>query len=186
MKFVFRVILTWFFLTGLSLAKNMESIEPVKVQEASIEVLENRYQRLGSGKLTWFGFSVYKSAFYTASGNFSGVKSEYPLMLVIEYQRDIDKEDLIDRTYKEWKRLPHYDEEKFKPWRAKLNAIWPEIKEGDRLACVIEKDRTTTFYGNQGPLGKIEDPDFGWNFISIWLAETTSEKSLRKKLLGIK
>ena len=151
----------------------------------TIEVLENKYKRLGSGKLTWFGFSVYRSALFTASGSFSDVKSERPLMLVIQYLRDIDKSDLIKRTYKEWKRLPHYDEKQFAAWRDDLDRIWPEIKENDRLACVIEADGSTSFYGNKGLLGRIPDKEFGWNFISIWLAETTSEKSLRKKLLGI-
>lgn len=164
--------------------RNDKANDP-KEQSTSIEILEKKYQRIGAGKLTWFGFSVYRSALFTESGEFSGVKTERPLMLVIQYQRDIDKSDLIARTYKEWKRLPHYEEKQFSVWRADLERIWPEIKENDRLACVIEADGSTSFYGNEGLLGRIQDKEFGWNFISIWLAETTSEKSLRKKLLGI-
>ena len=65
-----------------------------------------------------------------------------------------------------------------------LTDIWPNISAGDSLTLLI-KDQKSFFYFNDTYIGHVENESFGPLFLSIWLSPKTSQKSLRKKLLGV-
>lgn len=138
-------------------------------------------QKVGEAKLEFLFWDVYLSALYSPSGVFN--EEEYPLALNIQYLRDIDAQDLVDKTAEEWQKLGFSDEQ-ISPWLEQIKAIWPDIVKGDELLLVVEADKRSRFYHNQELIGDMQDTAFGPSFLAIWLDENCSFPKLRKKLIG--
>jgi len=49
----------------------------------------------------------------------------------------------------------------------------------------VDEQERSTFLLSGEPLGQIVDPEFGENFLGIWLSPDTSRPELRLSLLGI-
>lgn len=139
------------------------------------------FKQVGAAKLEIFFFDIYHSQLYSETGQYQ--EGEYPLALNIQYLRDIDASDLVDRTEQEWQKLG-FEDEQISPWLTLITSLWPDIKKGDTLLLVVEPDLSSTFYFNQKLLAKIEEPSFGQNFLAIWLDKNCSYPKLRKKLIG--
>ena len=144
---------------------------------------------IGQGTYTWWGIKIY-DAKLRSTDSFSGdYKSHRPIELTITYDIDIDKDDLMETTMDEWASLKigqsEYCSNK-KDWSRQLLSIWPNLKQGDSLTVHVAETNRSAFSYNGKAIGNIEDPRFANCFLSIWLAEDTSAKSLRKKLLNIK
>ena len=142
---------------------------------------------VGRGELTWFGLSVYDAHLYTASGRFEGLDAP-PVALEIRYERDIEGRQLVETTRKEWRRLSGPlgldDPARVEGWLAAVGRIWPDVGPGDRIISLLAADGTMRFYGNDGLLGVVEDPDFGPALLGIWLHPETRVADLRSELVG--
>ena len=142
---------------------------------------------VGRGELTWFGFSVYDAHLYTASGKFEGLQTA-PVALEIRYERNIESRQLVETTRKEWRRLAGAldlgDPARTDRWLEAVGRIWPDVGPGDRIVTVLGEDGITRFYGTQGYLGTVEDPDFGPALLGIWLHPETRVGDLRADLIG--
>lgn len=77
------------------------------------------------------------------------------------------------------------DESQLADWYAQMIKIFPDVKKNMSLTGIYTADRTTVFLKNNTAIGTVTDPHFGRLFFNIWLADTTSEPTLRKNLLGI-
>ena len=60
-------------------------------------------KKVGEAKLKVFFWDVYNSSLYNETGEYQ--EEQFPQALKINYLRDIDAEDLIERTQDEWKKL---------------------------------------------------------------------------------
>ncbi|MDP5070865.1 MAG: chalcone isomerase family protein, partial [Congregibacter sp.] len=133
--------------------------------------------------LKFLFWSVYDSRLYTASGEYS--EGERPLRLEIEYLLDVKAEALLERTLSEWESMgrshPHQQQ-----WRQELSGIWTDIKSGDVLSLELDSEHRSTFRRNGEVLGRIEDPEFGQEFVDIWLSEDCTRPEIRLALLGKK
>lgn len=141
---------------------------------------KNALQKVGEAKLTMFFFDIYESSLFTPTGRFEpGVR---PLRLEIRYLRDIAGSDLVEQTGKEWQaqNLQHPQQDQ---WLERLNAMWPDVKDGDVLALEIDTDNASRFTFNGELLGRIEDADFGPQFAAIWLSPDTTRPKLREQLI---
>ena len=142
---------------------------------------------VGRGELTWFGFSVYDAHLYTASGTFTGF-DEPPIALEIRYEREVESRQLVETTRKEWRRLAGplglRDAARTERWLADVGRIWPDVEPGERIVTILGADGVTRFYGTQGYLGRVEDPDFGPALLGIWLHPDTRVEDLRADLIG--
>jgi len=142
---------------------------------------------VGRGELTWFGFSVYDAHLYTASGEFSGFDKP-PVALEIRYERNIESRQLVETTRKEWRRLAGAlglsEPERTQRWLADVGRIWPDVGPGDRIVTVLGADGVTRFFGTQGFLGTVADPEFGPALLGIWLHPETRVGDLRADLIG--
>lgn len=145
------------------------------------EVIESLVA-MGNAKLSVFVWDVYQSQLFTESGIFDE-SFDQTIALEIEYLRDIDAEDLVDATKKEWLHLG-YQQDDYQAWLTAISDLWPNITEGDKLTCVLTGSKTTDFYFNDQHLGTISDPTFGKGFLSIWLDENTSRPELRAQLIN--
>jgi hypothetical protein len=138
-------------------------------------------QKVGQAKLKILFWNVYQSTLYSQDGRY--VESQLPVALRIHYLRDIDASELVEKTEDEWRKLG-LSGEQIQPWLTRLGLIWPDIKKGDELLLVVNKDHSSVFFFNEMHLEKITDLQFGSNFLRIWLDKNSSYPKLRKQLIG--
>lgn len=148
---------------------------PLKAEPPS----HTRWPDVGTATLTWGFWTVYHSTLKTPSGQY--LSPQTPLALSIDYQMDIDKDDLLSETDKQWKHLK-VDAEKRQNWLKVLAEIWPDVKENDNLTFVINQSGGT-FFHNGNAIGDIADPQLSQGFVDIWLSTDTKYPKLRKKLI---
>jgi hypothetical protein len=80
-----------------------------------------------------------------------------------------------------------YDDEKLlNKWYQQMADLFPNVKEGENITGVFDKNQHSHFYYQGKLIGTIEDKVFGQSFFGIWLHEKTSEPKMRKQLLGLK
>ena len=65
-----------------------------------------------------------------------------------------------------------------------MTRAFPDVAPSDRLTGVHLPGEATRFFHNGRPTSAVVDPAFGRLFFGIWLAATTSEPELRRRLIG--
>ncbi|MFQ3189465.1 MAG: hypothetical protein ACI936_000589 [Paraglaciecola sp.] len=139
-------------------------------------------KKVGDAKLKVLFWDVYNSSLYSQTGGYQvGI---FPQALKINYLRDIDAKDLIDRTQDEWEKLG-IDAAIFSAWIPLLTKIFPDIKEGDTLLLKVDENLQSEFFFNGETIGQIPDQAFGKSFLRIWLDENCSYPKVRNKLIGL-
>lgn len=143
---------------------------------------------VGSGEMRWFGMEIYDARLLNDAGHYDGSSISGPTALEITYRRNISRERLVRTTKSEWDRiggrLGIEGRGEVEEWLRELDAIWPSVGPGDRIIAVVEPLGPTHFYGNDGLLGTVGDPEFGPAFLAIWLHPDTRAADLRAQLLG--
>lgn len=141
----------------------------------------NSLKVVGQARLSILFWDVYDSTLYSQNGLFQ--TKQTPLALKIDYLRDIDAEDLVQKTKQEWGDLQLPDDQ-IKRWVPQLIEIFPNIKQGDSLLMHLNENNVSEFYYNNKKFGQIKDPLFGHQFLRIWLDENCSYPKVCKKLRG--
>ena len=136
---------------------------------------------VGEAKLKVLFWDVYNSSLYSKTGEYQ--VEQFPQALKINYLRDIDAEDLIERTQDEWEKLG-IKQVTFSQWIPLLTNIFPDIKKGDTLLLSVNENQQSEFFFNGKTIGKITDQTFGKSFLRIWLDENCSYPKVRNKLIG--
>jgi len=141
-------------------------------------------QKLGEGKKSWFGLSVYTASLWgERNSDLTGIYNKQ-LMLSIHYVRNSNSSRIIKSTRNEWKKIHGEITPQEKRWLNYLAEIFPDISAGEQLSSFMIPDKETRFYLGNKEIGRISDADFGPAFLAIWLDPRTSDKTLRAKLLG--
>ncbi|MEM1191259.1 MAG: chalcone isomerase family protein [Pseudomonadota bacterium] len=138
-------------------------------------------KKVGEARLRVFLWSIYNSRLYTPTGSYR--EGDRPLRLDIEYLINVRRAALVERTGDEWDAMgrSHPQQE---AWLTRLTELWPDIFKKDVLSVVLDDANRSTFYHNGEQLGRIDDPDFGPQFVDIWLSEDSTRPELREALLG--
>ena len=160
----FLIVLNTLVFSSLSFANPLENL--IKVGEAKLKVL------------FW---NIYIASLYSKTGEYEA--EQFPQALKINYLRDIDSEELIEKTKEEWEKLG-FKELTFSHWIRLLSIIFPDIKKGDTLLLNVNENRQSEFFFNGKTIGKINDKTFGKSFLRIWLDKNCSFPEIRKKLIG--
>jgi hypothetical protein len=139
------------------------------------------FRLVGEAELKFMFWSVYNSRLYSVDGDYR--EGQLPLRLEIEYRLPVKSEALVARTLQEWDQqgLQH---EKRQQWLEALAQLWPDLDESDVLTLEVDESGTSTFFHNDQRLGRIEDQEFGPQFLAIWLSPRTSRPELRASLIG--
>lgn len=153
-----------------------EAVEAADLEEAVA------LKKVGEARLRVMLWSIYDSRLYTADGQYR--EGTRPLRLEIQYLRDIRSDALVSRTEEEWEAMGRRHPRR-NAWLSRLDALWPDITESDVLTLEIDANDVSTFLHNGERLGRIDDPDFGQQFIDIWLSEDCTRPALREALLGV-
>lgn len=143
-------------------------------------VAPNDWRKVGEAELKVLWFRIYEAELFTPNGSFNTTAG--PLMLRLNYKRNIAKEDLLKETKDQLKAFA--SDENIEAWALRLKQIWPEIKQGDQLSFLIDGGGQGHFFYNQSWIGRIPEMAFSHAFINIWLSDNSSYPSLAKKLRG--
>ncbi|WP_166837771.1 chalcone isomerase family protein [Rheinheimera pleomorphica] len=139
---------------------------------------------VGEGSYRYLFWQLYDARLATLDGAFSDYRKNAPVLLELTYKRDITKQQFIDATVDEWKKLGHSSAEQQQQWAAQLQTLWQDVKEGDRLAALLLDDGRVQFYFNGTETGVLDDTAFGAAFFDIWLHPDTSAPKLRRQLIA--
>ncbi|QBF82107.1 hypothetical protein EXU30_04840 [Shewanella maritima] len=139
------------------------------------------FKLVGEGEMSFMWFDVYRAKLLTEDGRY--FSKQQPLILDIEYYRDIEADDLIEATVDQWQHLGMAQSliDEFAP---SLKHAWPDVKQGDRLTFKVNTNGEGAFWYNDEHVHTVSTPYFSQAFVSIWLSENTSEPGLRQALLG--
>ena len=136
---------------------------------------------VGSATLKVFFWTIYSSTLYTADGSYSGIEPDLALQIV--YRRSISKNELLDRTEKEWqKSFPSHKSQQI--WLSRLEKIWPDVQRDDVIVLRVNRNFDSDFYFNDEFIGAIEDREFTEQFLSLWLSDKSSYPKIRNILIG--
>lgn len=159
--------------TGIahSIANGNQALPSAAVQVPNLPLV-------GSGTFRWYGLRLYDVEYREAAD------ACRPRILRITYARRISADRLVKATREQWQEIGLNDAPNLRGWLRQASAIWPDVEPGDFLLLLIAQDGASHFFGTEGYLGTIQDPDFGAAFIAIWLSPDTTEPELRAQLLG--
>lgn len=136
-------------------------------------------QQIGQAGFTRFGFSIYQAQLWAPGGSYL---PDAPFLLSLTYARDIRRSQIVQASLDEMQKLGAPDALQAQ-WRADLEAVLVDVKEGDTLSAIYRPGQGAEFYYQQTKRGVIDEA-LARYFFAIWLDERTSEPDLRLSLLG--
>jgi hypothetical protein len=181
LQLMFFMTISWFFTPVVLAIDEQESVKPLLVTDSIIK-LESipKFKEVGKVQITWFWFEIYQATLKTPSGVYK--PNKWPLLLELNYQKDVTAEQLITSTVEDWERQKiNYDE----LWIIKLDEIWPDVATEDQLTLYVDKASISHFFYNSKFIGSVNDPLFSSAFTAIWLSENTIKPAQRNQLIGI-
>ena len=148
---------------------------------ANSDQLPVSMKTVGQAELKVLWFSVYTATLASPEGRFTSVSE--PLLLTLEYKRNISQQDLLDETESQWKQVG-IEVDRYTPWLLRLKEIWPDISAGASLAFFQNSKGEGCFYFNQRYIGTLADEKFSKAFLDIWLSDQSDFPHLTKALTG--
>jgi hypothetical protein len=142
-------------------------------------------QLQGMGTLRWMGLKIYEARLFASKRPNPAQLTQLPFALELTYARDFNGSSIAERSIDEIKKLGIGSTEQHQAWRSRMQAIFPNVKSGDRIRGIHRPGSGASFMLNDKPIGNIDDAEFARAFFAIWLDPKTSEPSLRKELLGL-
>lgn len=149
--------------------------------------LQDRTLRLYDAALFRYGriFKVYASALYLPEGvDGPRVLDDVPKQLEIAYLVAFRADQFREATREGIRRNVSAQEfERLRPRIDALNALYRDVREGDRYALHYVPGVGTTLVLNGEALGTVEGADFARAVFSIWLGEQPFDARLKERLL---
>jgi len=164
-------------MSGAAAAKAALSFEQITQQYI------NSPKVVGEAQLKVMFWKIYNAKLAASNGEW---KKDAPFALSLTYLRDFDGEEIASRSVDEMRDIGYEDEVLLAKWYEQMRSVFPNVKEGENITGVMDKEQYTHFYYDGSLIGSIEDTSFGQAFFDIWLNEKTSEPKMRKQLLGLK
>ncbi len=161
-----------------------DSVSALDVLPAEWAAAWPQAQRQGSGRLTVWGLHVYDARLWVKPGWTVERFAQQPLILDLLYARALSGERIADRSLTEMQRSGRVDPAQGVAWLARMKALFPDVKAGDRITGWLVPGEAARFAVNRRPVGDVSDPLFAELFFGIWLSPETSEPQLRRALMG--
>ncbi len=183
-KKIFLKLITIFLISLLS--KNYAFSQQVSQENFFnlSEISENlsKPSRLGVHNLTVWGFKVYNIQLLSETKKFS---YQNKFAIVINYQRDFAKNNLIEKSIEEIARINEIkDLGLLKIYQNKLEEIFFDVKKGDRKTAFFDPKNGVKLYFNGKFVGEIKDLIFAKRFVDIWLSDKSSYPQMTMDILG--
>ena len=132
---------------------------------------------VAKARLSVFVFDIYDASLFTPNGQ---PTFEPPLALKLSYLRDIEGEEIANRSAKEMRRQDRVDEVTLAAWHSQMRNIFPDVSKGDEIAGIYNQSPSCVFYKNGEYIGEMREPQFCNVFFDIWFGEKTSAPKLRE------
>ncbi|MGE8186536.1 chalcone isomerase family protein [Pseudomonas sp. NPDC086278] len=141
-------------------------------------------QIIGAGEFRMYGFDVYNARLWSAG---PPLASDRPFALELIYQRSISRDDLVQASVNEIKRLAgaSVSAEQLAAWQAQMQQSFIDVQAGTRITGVYLPGQGARFFVGQQLQHEVKDPQFARAFFNIWLDPRTRNPELRQQLLGI-
>ncbi|KAI2670277.1 MULTISPECIES: chalcone isomerase family protein [unclassified Pseudomonas] len=138
---------------------------------------------IGAGEFSVFGFDVYNARLWSAAQPLS---DDQPFALELIYQRKISRDDLVQASVDEIKRLSGsaVSSEQLAGWQAQMQRSFVDVQPGTRITGVYVPGQGARFFVGQQLQHEVQDPQFARAFFNIWLDPRTRNPELRQQLLG--
>ena len=163
-----------------ALAQVVASAPPAEVADGLAQA-----RLLGSGTLRFLGLRVYDARLWVGPGFDSADPVAAPLALELAYARSLSGARIAERSLVEMQRVAGIGAEQGQRWLVAMQALFPDVRSGDRLTGLHLPGAGLRFFLNAKPIGELRDPEFARRFLAIWLGPNTSEPALRRALLGL-
>ena len=176
-------LMIWTFASGNALGVEIEAItfeDRCKVGDTMLEVK-------GVGLLRYMVFiKVYVAALYLKQGvPAEQALSDTPKRLEIHYFKSVRAEDFALSTREMIaKNVNSETLERLQPRIEEINALYEDIRPGDRYSLTYVVGKGTELALNGKPKGVIAGSDFASAMFSIWLGLRPLDKTLKESLLG--
>lgn len=144
-----------------------------------------RARLVGRGEMRYLGFSVYDARLWAEPGFSAAAFEREPFALELIYARRLDGRAIAQRSIELMARPQPIDETRASAWRTAMERAFPDVAPGDRLSGLHHPPGRAAFVHNGRPTATIDDAEFARRFFGIWLAESSTEPQLRRRLLGI-
>lgn len=140
-------------------------------------------QIIGVGEFRVFGFGVYNARLWSAT---RPLAPDQPFALELIYQRSISRDDLVQASVDEIKRLSgaSVSAEQLDRWRGQMQQSFVDVHAGTRITGVYVPEEGARFFVGQHQQHEVRDPQFAKAFFDIWLDPRTRNPELRQQLLG--
>ncbi|EJN34774.1 hypothetical protein PMI35_00523 [Pseudomonas sp. GM78] len=144
-------------------------------------------RRMGGGEMRVFGFSIYSAQLWSPrllAGNPPG--ADVPFALELTYRRSISREDLVEASIKEMRRLSPTppNSQLMARWEREMQKAFVDVRAGDRITGVYLPREGARFYVAETLRHVVRDEAFAEAFFAIWLDPRTRDPQLRAQLLG--
>jgi len=141
-------------------------------------------QPYGTASLSWLIFTAYEASLWTDAPEWS---MNTPFALSITYRMSFTREELVERTLEEMKRVaPRLTNADMIRFGVALESAYPNVKSGDRITALHTPGSAVRFFHNGKLTLQVTEPTFAEPFFGIWLSPQTSEPSVRAGLLNIR
>jgi hypothetical protein len=174
-------------LLSLGFSAALAAIDVAGVQVPDTATAEGKTLKLnGAGLRKKFVFKVYVAALYVETPSrdgaavvaASGIKS-----MRLTIMRSLKGTQISEAIEEGFERNSKDQQEKLRARLKKLEAMIPDVKEGDEIVFTFLPDGVRVVVRGTDR-GTIEGRDFGDALLSVWLGPNPVQEDLKKALLG--
>jgi len=140
----------------------------------------------GRAPLRCLGLDIYQASLWVPLGFDPARWEQQTFALELTYLRDLKGLAIAQRSVVVMRRQETLDETLASQWEARMAALFPDVRRGDRITGVHLPGRGARFVANGRELGEVADTRFARMFFGIWLAPQTSEPGMRTALMGLR
>jgi len=162
------------------------TVEEITFQE-SVSINNKQIPIRGAALLRWLNiFKVYVAALYLPeNGSPKDVLADIPKRLEISYLVSIPGPDFGKGAEAILERNNSPSElARLRSRIDKLNAVYRDVKPGDRYALTYVPGQGTELSYNGRPLITIEGGDFAAAYFGIWLGKDPIDQGMRRRLIN--
>jgi hypothetical protein len=179
-------MMVFWMLSGISAAPEPATVEGVTFSR-EVRAGDSTLALRGYGLLRYMVFiKAYVAAFYLPESIRSeDALGDVPKHLEIEYFHPITAQDFAKATSSSISRsVSLMTFQRLKPKIDGFNALYRDVKPGDRYTLSYIPGKGTTLSWNGQPLGTVAGEDFAVGLFDIWLGPNPLDSDLKRHLLG--
>ena len=147
---------------------------PAEVSQAQPQARLN-----GRSTLRFLGLDIYEARLWAAPDFSLSRYAQQPFALELEYRRSLSGKLIAQRSMVEMRRQGDISAAQGTQWQERMEALFPDVKAGDRITGEYTPDTGARFWFNGRLLGEVRDAQFARLFFGIWLSPQTSEPQAR-------